>query len=155
MPSSSPWPLATRVRKGRRLARHRRRHLQRLRQAVHHVEVLQHLEGIARGREVASDQPGVEALQYVAAGVPGAERRGDPTRVHAARFGERERLGQDAVVGEHDYLVDHLGDLPGAERPHVSARPELVENRLHRREVRLAAAGHDRERAGLRRGRTA
>ncbi len=116
---------------------------------MNHVEVLERLEGVARGREVARDQARVETLEHVAAGVAGAERRGDPAGIDAARFGEDHRLGEHAIVREHQHLIDHLGDLAGTDRPHVRAGAEQLEHRQGRGHGRIFAADHDGERPRL------
>ena len=115
---------------------------------VQHLEVLEDLPRIALRREVARDHALEQHGQQIGSGVPRRQRRRDFRGVDAVGFSETQRLGDHAVVGKHQRLVDELGRLAGADRrPDASAGRDARSPASCARSLPRLAARHDGERA--------
>ena len=97
-----------------------------------------------------------ERLQQHRIGPAAGQRFGEPSGIDAARLRQTDGLGDRGHRRGDDRLVALLRRLPRARIAHVrDPRRIRVDQRPHRVEIGRAAAGHHRERAGLRAGHAA
>ena len=86
----------------------------------------------------------------------GGQCRGNAAGIDASGFGQRQCFGQDAIVAQHQDLIDHLGRLSGADAAHMGkGGGEIGHHRGNAGHGLLVAAGHDGEGTGLGRRRAA